>query len=282
VCALGQQGLVPVLHRCHLSLPRYLVVDEKHTHCRHAKVYLPTIAQGRVLWHLGYTATKSAQVFGESYGLFRHAALQVDPAYRVRGILTDGFESTRHCMRVLFPKVAVGNCLLHARKKVPTKLPAISSALRQQLTRRFAQIFDEVHQRAGQRVFALGQKLRCFTEHVGIVAGHAQRRRLHEWMTQKKPGWYAVYAHRQMPRTTTWVDQAHHALDRKLFMMKGFHHPGGSQKAFLNGLALLYNLVPYQRRAQHAGRCGVEVEGGLVPTRDWLFNRQLLTSGGFQ
>ena len=38
--------------------------------------------------------------------------------------------------------------------------------------------------------------------------------------------------------------------------------------AFLTGLAHLYNLVPYQRRAQHAGQCGVEVEGGQVPTRE--------------
>jgi hypothetical protein len=64
--------------------------------------------------------------------------------------------------------------------------------------------------------------------------------------------------------------------------MNGFPHPGGSQQALLHGLAPLYNLVPYQRRAQHAGRCGVEMEGGILPTRDWLFNLQLLTSGGFQ
>jgi hypothetical protein len=51
-----------------------------------------------------------------------------------------------------------------------------------------------------------------------------------------------------------------------LFTMKGFHHPGGSQQAFLTGLAHLYNLIPYQRRAQHAGQCGVEVEGGTIPT----------------
>jgi hypothetical protein len=38
------------------------------------------------------------------------------------------------------------------------------------------------------------------------------------------------------------------------------------------GLAHLYNLVPYQRRAKHAGQCGVEVEGGKVPTQDWLLN----------
>jgi hypothetical protein len=47
-------------------------------------------------------------------------------------------------------------------------------------------------------------------------------------------------------------------------------------------LAHLYNLVPYQQRAQHAGQCGVEVEGGKVPTRDWLLNLQILTSGGFR
>ena len=64
----------------------------------------------------------------------------------------------------------------------------------------------------------------------------------------------------QMPVTSTLRDQAHNAIDRKLFLMKGFHHPHGSQQAFLTGLAHLYNLVPYQRRAQHAGQCGVEVE----------------------
>ena len=68
-----------------------------------------------------------------------------------------------------------------------------------------------------------------------------------------------------MPVTSTLLDQAHNAIERKLFAMKGFHHPKGSQQAFLNGLALLYDLVPYQRRAKHAGQCGVEVEGGKVP-----------------
>ena len=228
VCAIARHGLVPVLRRCQLPLPRDLLVDETHTHCQKAKVYLPTIAQGRLLWHLGYTPAKSVQAFRHSYGLFRQAASQADPHYRVLEIFTDGFESTIHSMRTLFPKAAIGNCLLHAMTKVPTKLPASSTALCRQLSRRFAQVFDEVHKRAGQRVFALGQKLRRFTEYVGIVAGQAQRLRIHEWMTQKKPGWYAVYTNRQRPRTTTWVDRAHNALDRKLFMMQGFHHPHGT------------------------------------------------------
>ncbi len=110
----------------------------------------------------------------------------------------------------------------------------------------------------------------------------ANGERVRRWFQDKKAGWYTVLADPQMPATSTLLDQAHNAIERKLFAMKGFHHPGGSQQAFLRGLAHLYNLVPYQRRAQHAGQCGVEVEGGRVPTRDWFLNLQILTSGGFR
>ncbi len=105
---------------------------------------------------------------------------------------------------------------------------------------------------------------------------------MQQWFQDKKAGWYAVLEDPRMPVTSTLLDQAHHAIDRKLFMMKGFHHPEGSPPAFLRGLAHLYNLVPYQRRAKHAGQCGVEVEGGTIPTRDWFLNLQILTSGGFR
>jgi len=94
VCALGHQSLVTVLTQCGLSLPTYCLADEKHSHCLTAKVYLPTIVSDRVIWHLGYTEHASAVAFAESYGVFQRAALQQEPAYRVRGILKDGFDST--------------------------------------------------------------------------------------------------------------------------------------------------------------------------------------------
>jgi hypothetical protein len=117
---------------------------------------------------------------------------------------------------------------------------------------------------------------------VAHSAGVAYGERVRRWFQEKKAGWYAVLADPQMPVTSTLFDQAHKAIEHKLFAMKGFHHPQGSQQAFLRGLAHLYNLVPYQRRAKHAGQCGVEVEGGRVPTPDWMRNRQILTSGGFR
>ena len=197
-------------------------------------------------------------------------------------MLIDGFDSTTKSMRTLCPGARLGFCLRHALLKLPKKLVAITSPVRKALRTQFHTLLYRARQRKGLRVFALGQRLRRFVDHVTATAGPANGERARRWFQEKQTGWYAVLEAPQMPATSTLLDQAHNALERKLFMMKGFHHPQGSQQAFLTGLAHLYNLVPYQRRAQHAGQCGVEVEGGTVPTRDWMLNLQILTSGGFR
>src|SRR6266478_3782078 len=117
VCAFGRQSLVTVLTRGGLPLPTYFLADEKHSRCLTDKVYLPTIVSGRVLWHLGYTEAASAAAFAQSYGEFQRAALQHEPTYRVRGMLTDGFDSTTSSMRTLFPDARLGTCLRHAINK---------------------------------------------------------------------------------------------------------------------------------------------------------------------
>ena len=283
ICALGQHSLVAGLTRCGLPLPVYFLADEKHSRCLTDKVYLPTIVTGRVLWHLGYTTEASAAAFTQSYEVFQRAAVAQEPTYRVRGILTDGFDSTTKSLRTLFPGARLGNCLRHALNKAPKE---IGRRLRLLSVRPYAPQFHTLLyracQRKGLRVFALGQRLRRFADHIATTAGAANGERVRRWFQDKKAGWYAVLEDPQMPVTSTLLDQAHNTIERKLFAMKGFHHPGGSQQAFLTGLAHLYNLVPYQRRAQHAGQCGVEAEGGRVPTRDWFLNLQILTSGGYQ
>ena len=282
VCAFGHHSLVTVLTRCDLPLPVYFLADEKHSHCLTDKVYLPTIVRGRVIWHLGYTEDASAAAFTESYREFQRAALQLEPSYRVKGVLIDSFDSTSKSMRTLFPGARLGNCLRHAINKLPGKLTAIASPVRKALRSQFHTLLSRARQRKGLRVFALGQRLRHFADHVATMAGPANGERVRRWFQDKKAGWYAVLVDPRTPATSTLLDQAHNTIERKLFAMKGFHHPQGSQQAFLTGLAHLYNLIPYQRRAKHAGQCGVEVEGGRVPTHDWMLNLQILTSGGFR
>jgi hypothetical protein len=172
--------------------------------------------------------------------------------------------------------------LRHALNKLPSTLVGVSAPVRQGLRAKFHALLHRCRQRTSLRVVALGQRLRHFVDHITAAVGQEHGERVRQWFQTKKAGWYAVLADPKMPASSTLLDQAHNAMDRKLFMMKGFHHPGGSQGAFLTGLAHLYNLIPYQRRALHAGQCGVEVEGGRLPAQDWMLNLQILTSGGFR
>ena len=158
ICAFGHQSLVPVLTRCGLPLPVYFLADEKHSRCLTGKVYLPTIVSGRVLWHLGYTEAATAAAFAQSYGEFQRAAFQHEPSYRVRGILTDGFDSTTSSMRTLFPGARLGTRLRHALLKLPKKLAAIPSPVRKALRSQCHTLLYRARQRQGWRVFALGQR----------------------------------------------------------------------------------------------------------------------------
>ena len=277
VCALGQQSLVGMRTRCGLPLPVYVLTDEKHSRYLTEKVYLPTIVSGRVLWHLGDTTEASAIAFTQSYQVFQRAALQREPAYRVRGpslmastVLQSGgpFSLARLGNASATQSISSRSTRGHppsrsARPCAPSSLP-----------------LSRARQRKGCGVGAR-QRLHYFIA-CPTTAGAANGTRVRRWFQEKKAGWYAVLADPQMPATSALLDQAHNTIERKLFAMKGFHHPEGSQQAFLTALAHLYNLVPYQRRALHAGQCGVEVEGGRVPTRDWFLNVQILTSGGFR
>jgi hypothetical protein len=185
VCAFGRQSLVTVLTRCGLPLPTYFLADEKHSHCLTDKVYLPTIVSGRLIWHLGYTEDASAAALTQSYGVFQRAASQQEPSYRVRGILTDGFDSTTKSLRTLFLGVRLGNCLRHALNKLPKKLVAIASPVRQVLRAQFHTLWYRARQRKGLQVFALGQRLRRFADHVAATAGAANGARVRQWFQDK-------------------------------------------------------------------------------------------------
>jgi hypothetical protein len=158
VRALGHHSLVTVLTRCGLPLPVYLLADEKHSTWLTDKVYLPTIVHGHVLWHQGSTTEASVAAFTESYQVFQRAAVAQEPTYRVRGSLTDGFDSTTSSLRTLFPGARLGTYLRHALLKLSKKLAAVASPVRKALRSRFHTLLHRARQRPGLRVCALGQR----------------------------------------------------------------------------------------------------------------------------
>src|SRR5215475_5461962 len=213
ICALGQHSLVSVLVNCHLSLPAYILADEKHSYCLTERVYLPTIVSGRVLWHLGYSDAKSAAAFTASYGQFQQTALAHEPSYQVKGALTDGFDSTVSSMRTLFPGARLGFCLRHALNKLPDKLVGVSALVRQRLRSTFHALLHRCRQRTSLRVVALGQCLRHFANRIDATVGEAHGERIRHWFETKKAGWYAVLEDPKMPAMSTVLDQAHNTME---------------------------------------------------------------------
>ena len=270
-----------MLTRCGVPLPVYFLAAEKHSRCLTAKVYLPAMVQGRVIWHLRYTTEARTVAFTQSYQEFQRAAVHPEPSYRVKGVLIDGFDSTtRVCGRCSQGRTWALACATRSSSSRRTWWPSVLLSVRHSARRSTPSCTEHgsaracacLHSASGYATLPTTSPLRRGrpTVHVYGVG------------FSTSAGWYAVLAAPQMPATSTLLDQSHNAMERKLFAMKGFHHPKGSQQVFLTGLAHLYKLVPYQRRAQHASQCGVEVQGGTVPTRDWFLNLQILTSGGFR
>jgi hypothetical protein len=84
-----------------------------------------------------------------SYQLFQRVALDHEATYRVRDLLTDGFDSTTKSMHTLFPGARLGNCLRHALIKLPKKLVAIASPVRKALRTQCHTLWSRAHQRRG-------------------------------------------------------------------------------------------------------------------------------------
>jgi hypothetical protein len=189
VWALGPQRVGVVVTRCALPLPADVLADEQHRHCLADRVSLPTLVRGRVIWPLGYTEEASAAALTQSSGEFQRAASRHEPSSQVRGLLTDGLDSTPKSMRTLFPGARLGNCLRHAITKLPQKLAAIASPVRKALRSHVHPLWSRARQRRGVRVFALGQQLRRLADHVATTAGTAHGERVRRWFQDKKRGW---------------------------------------------------------------------------------------------
>jgi len=81
-------------------------------------------------------------------------------------------------MRTLFPGARLGNYLGHALNKLPGKLTAIAYPVRKALRSQFHTLWYWARQQKGFWVFAVGQRLCHFADHVGAMAGSANGERV--------------------------------------------------------------------------------------------------------
>ena len=217
VCAFGQQSLVKVLTRwqnCPLY-PRMSSRMKKHGAPQKKMPILP-IMSGRVMLAPGVHRPRRYRSLDR--GLWGRSNVR-RPGRRIASGGSSPMASTappRVCARS-FQEARLGNCLRHAINKLPKQLAAIALPVRKALRSRFLRC-STTH--ASAKVCA------CLRSGGSAAAGHHRARlgrstgRVRRWFQDKKAGWYAVLEDPRMPATNTLLDQAHNAIERKLFMMK--------------------------------------------------------------
>ena len=235
------------------------------------------------IWHLDYTEHASAAAFTESYAAFQRAASQQEPSYRVRGILTDGFEQhpQEPADAVSWERAWAIACAMRSPSS-PRNWRRSRRRSARPCAHNFTACLYRARQRKGLRVFALGQRLRRFADHVAATAGAANGPARAALVPGQEGGLVCGIADPQMPVTSTLLDQAHNTIDRKLFMMKGFHHPVGANRRFSRGWHICTICCPISGAPSMPGSVAWKSKAGRVPTCDWLLNLQILTSGGFR
>jgi hypothetical protein len=104
-------------------------------------------------------------------------------------MVTEGFASPRTSRQRLFPNARLGSCWLHAVRKLPGKLTALSSEVRQGLSQQCATLLAGSRARKSLRVFALGQQWRRGVRTVRRKAGETNGDRVRRWRQDQKAGW---------------------------------------------------------------------------------------------
>ncbi len=235
--SLGRNSIVGTTVR-KTALPKHLLADEHHQTLKGAKVYIATtVAEGCCL---GASVARSASTedLQEAYGEFRQEAENVQPDYAPETVSTDGWKGTRAAWVLLFPKVVLLLCFLHAWLKI------------RDVGKHLGSVFFEVGEKVwnafrapNRRSFA--QRLRGLrqwaTKH---LTGIVQEKTLD--LCRKKALWTPAYDHPEGHRTSNMLDRVMRGMNR--YLEAGLHLHGSKEAAqrHCRSWALLHNFAPWQ------------------------------------
>lgn len=283
ICAFGKYSTEKVLAHAGISLPEYIQVDEKHTKCLGKKGYIPIISSGHIIWHIDYVNSVEEDTLETSYKKFDVETKKIEPSYTPRAVTHDGFKATTNALGHIFKK-ATSNliCWLHACWSLVKILEPFSKEEANNISYWLLYILKECHQKVSLRRISLKNRFIALLKRYKEILPANIFENLKSWVNRKKP---YLYTSMDFPSTQCFsysIDHICNHLDRKLFMMKYFHHYSSRKDLFVKGYALIHCFVPYQRFARNAYLSPVQVEGASLPHKDWFISLSILTSGGYK
>lgn len=277
LCHIGSSSLLESLMKANLALPEKIQSDEKHSFCQGEKGYIPLITSGHVTYHIDYINSLEEKDLVKSYQKYMTEAQKIKENYTPKSVTLDGYQSTQNAMKKIFPLASLIYCWLHAVRSVFKRVKAFCEEVAKEISGSLWWVLKGKSEEKTVLKNSLSGWLRRYESFLpeDILLG------LKGWLKRRRPSFYESIGQETEWSTSYQLDQICNHLDRKLFNMKYFHRKDSNKEDFLRGLALVHNLIPYQRRAKNAGKCPVEVEGGRLPHSNWFVSLLILTSGGY-
>ena len=277
--ALGRNSIVGTTVKHPAGLPCDLLADEKHTkHCGD-KVYAAVTAGDDCVLGAAMCQGADSASLAQGYGVFAEEARNLDPDYQAKTVNTDGWGATRIAWQILFPRIVIIQCFLHAFIKVRDRCKKWGDLFTQIATA----VWDAYH----------APNKRAFSQRI---------RRLREWaqetldegvvldkllaLCEKAPLFAQAYDHPNAHRTSNMVDRLMRWHDRFLSNRQYFHRSWEAAELGIRAWAILCNFRPYCPRAigKHTdGNCAAERLNGFRYCDNWLENLRVSSSmGGYR
>jgi hypothetical protein len=251
-CGLGRFSVVGTTIR-KAGLPEHLLADEHHQSLDGRKVYIATTVGGGCCLGAEPATTAGTDDLKAAYEVFKDEAREIAPKYAPKTVSTDGWKGTQAAWKILFPKVVILLCFLHAWLKIRDRAKHLKEVFAD-ISRR---VWEAYHA-PDRRSFA--QRLRSLRQWAG---GHLTGIVLEYVLDlcRKRPRFSVAYRHPGGHRTSNMLDRQMRGMNRYFDHGQHLHGSREASRLHCRAWALLGNFTPWHpatSRENEEWRCPAE------------------------
>lgn len=240
--SLGRYSLVGTTVKQAEQLPQDVVADEKHTRRQGEKVYLATTVAQECILGADIAPEADTLALSKSYQVFKTETQHLDPTYSPQTVNTDGWSATQNAWQLLFPRITIILCFLHAFLAIRNSCRGRPEVLKQISHKVWHAYHAPKKAHFSQRIRRLREWSRLY------LAGPAQSKVLA--LCHKAPCFKIAYHFPSAYRTSNALDRLMNYQDRLLYDMQYLHGSLPTAQLYVRAMALVWNFHPYGRQTQ--------------------------------
>ena len=269
----GRYGIVQTTVQQPENMPDQLLADEKHSRFNGNKCYIATTAGEDCFLGASVSLNADETALLEAYGDFKEEASLFKPDYHPQTVNTDGWAATQNAWSILFPKIVIIECFLHAFISIRSRCSKKWKAVWPQIQQQVWDIYE-----AHTATLFLSQ-VTHMAEWAALNLEGSALKAVNK-LCQKAPRFAKWYDHQEARRTSNMIDRLMIPMDRWLENRRYFHGHLISAERAIRSWALLKNFIPYCPRAKVSKNWTSPAHklNGKVYHENWLHNLLISTS----